>query len=187
MENVKITEILDLGIDFFAFAKTKADAKIPTKRTEDAGYDIYACFDEDYIIIPPLTSKFIDTGIATALSSNFYLEAKERGSNASKNMKVSAGVIDSGFRDSIKICIENLNDNALIISKHSEEDTKRIATERKDIYKFDNPIFYPYSKGIAQLILHKVHNELEPKEISYDTLKNIPSERGMGMCGSSGK
>ena len=33
------------------FAKVKPNAKIPTKREEDAGYDIYACFDEDYITI----------------------------------------------------------------------------------------------------------------------------------------
>ena len=33
------------------FAKVKPNAKIPTKRLEDAGLDIYACFDEPNIVI----------------------------------------------------------------------------------------------------------------------------------------
>ena len=31
------------------FAKTKLDAIVPSKRKEDAGYDFYACFEDDYI------------------------------------------------------------------------------------------------------------------------------------------
>ena len=31
------------------FAKMNEKAVIPSKKNEDAGYDIYACFDEDYI------------------------------------------------------------------------------------------------------------------------------------------
>ena len=30
------------------FAKVKQDAVIPTKREEDAGYDIFLCFEEDF-------------------------------------------------------------------------------------------------------------------------------------------
>ena len=33
------------------WAKIKEDAIIPTKKDEDAGYDIYACFDDDFIRI----------------------------------------------------------------------------------------------------------------------------------------
>ena len=35
------------------FAKLKDDVKIPTKRSEDAGFDIFANFDVDYMIIKP--------------------------------------------------------------------------------------------------------------------------------------
>ena len=35
------------------FAKTNPNAIIPTKRDEDAGFDLYACFDADMMIIPP--------------------------------------------------------------------------------------------------------------------------------------
>ena len=53
----------------------------------------------------------------------------------------------------------------------------------------DDPSFtvvYPYSKAIAQLIVHEVP-KMDIKEISYDELKKIPSKRGTGSLGSSGK
>ena len=53
------------------FAKTDPSAKIPTKRDEDAGYDIYACFKQDEMIIPPHTTVMIPTGIASACNSNY--------------------------------------------------------------------------------------------------------------------
>ena len=37
--------------DKIYFAKMKEGAVIPTKREEDAGYDLYACFDEDFFVI----------------------------------------------------------------------------------------------------------------------------------------
>lgn len=45
---------------------------------------------------------------------------------------------------------------------------------------------YPYSKAIAQGVVHKVH-EMEENEISYEELKTIPSSRGNSGWGSSGK
>lgn len=49
-----------------------------------------------------------------------------------------------------------------------------------------NSIFYPDTKAIAQLILHEVP-VVNIEEISYEELKNIPSERKDGKLGSSGK
>ena len=39
------------------FAKVHPNAIIPSKREEDMGFDIYACFDEDYIMIKYLLKK----------------------------------------------------------------------------------------------------------------------------------
>ena len=39
--------------DEIYFAKLKDKAIIPSKNDEDAGYDLFACFDEDYMIISP--------------------------------------------------------------------------------------------------------------------------------------
>jgi dUTP pyrophosphatase len=35
------------------FAKTNSNALIPSKNDENAGYDIYACFENDYVILQP--------------------------------------------------------------------------------------------------------------------------------------
>ena len=43
--------MINLKDNDLVFAKVKPDAIIPTKKTENAGYDIYACFDEAYIEI----------------------------------------------------------------------------------------------------------------------------------------
>lgn len=157
------------------FAKVKENAIVPTKRDEDAGFDLYACFDEDYIMINPLETKLIPTGIAVAIPTDYYFQIEERGSTGSKGIKKSAGVIDSGYRNEIFVAITNCNNKTLIITK--ETDTANL----KDDY-----IVYPYNKAIAQMILHKVYS-LEKEEISYEELKSIPSERGLGSLGSSGK
>ena len=49
-----------------------------------------------------------------------------------------------------------------------------------------NSIVYPYSKAIVQAIIAPVL-KTNKEEISYEDLKNIPSERGLGSLGSSGK
>jgi len=157
------------------FAKVKESAIIPTKRDEDAGYDIYACFDEEYIKINPLETKLIPTGIATAIPVDYYFQIEERGSTGSQGIKKSAGIIDSGYRNEIFVAITNCNDKPLVI-------TKEINTD----YLKDDYIVYPYSKAIAQMILHKVHN-FKTKIIDYKELIEIPSERGTGSLGSSGK
>jgi hypothetical protein len=47
-------------------------------------------------------------------------------------------------------------------------------------------ILYPYKKALAQLIVHDVMN-MDEQKIDYEILKTIPSKRGDGALGSSGK
>ena len=227
------------------FAKVKENAIIPSKEEENAGFDIYACWDgveKKDKIIKPHTTKLIPTGIACALPINYYFQVEERGSTGSKGIKKSAGVVDSGYRGENFAAISNVNDKYLIfgdkdtylqealnelkkwqsvdINNMTEQD--RIDMERflKDQYpdtydtltdkekeivirnvyqeiksssndetlinNITNAIFYPETKAIAQLVLHKVDN-LPVKEISYEELKQIPSKRGTGILGTSGK
>lgn len=168
------------------FAKTKENAIIPTKLREDAGYDFYACFEEDFIEIKPHETKLIPTGIAWASSPEFYLQIEERSSTGSKGIKKSAGVIDSGYRGEILVAISNVNDKTLIISKLSEEElsTSYPQVIHRDIHK--SYILYPYTKAIAQGIVHRVL-DLEVEEMPYDKLKQIESKRGIGAFGSSNK
>lgn len=165
------------------FAKTKKDAIIPTKKDGDAGYDIYANFEEDYIVIYPHTTKLVPTGIASAMSNDYYIQIEERGSTGSKGIKSSAGVVDASYRGEIFIALTNINNKPIVISKLSEE---KISNKYGSFVKNYGMIYYPYTKAIAQLVLHKLP-KLEVEEISYDKLKEIPSERGDGSLGSSGK
>lgn len=176
-----MSENIILKDNDLVFAKVKPNAIIPTKEDENAGYDIYACFDEDYFIIPPHTTKLIPTGIASAVSDKYYLQVHERGSTGSKGMKYSAGVVDSNYRGEIFIALSNINNVEIIISKISREELCYYGYSHHD-----NLIVYPYSKAIAQLVIHEVP-KMDVKEITYEELKTIPSKRGMGSLGSSGK
>ena len=227
------------------FAKVKENAIIPSKEEENAGFDVYACWDgveKKDKIIKPHTTNLIPTGIACALPINYYFQVEERGSTGSKGIKKSAGVVDSGYRGEIFVAISNVNDKYLIfgdkdtylqealnelkkwqsvdinnLTEQDKIDVEKILRDQypdtydtltdkekeiviKNIYQevkssnndetlinnITNAIFYPETKAIAQLVLHKVDN-LPVKEISYEELKQIPSKRGTGILGSSGK
>ncbi|OME54154.1 hypothetical protein BSK59_16040 [Paenibacillus odorifer] len=155
------------------FAKVKENAIIPSKIEENAGYDIYACAD-GVIEFAPHETKFVPTGVASSVTKEYALIAKERGSTGSKGMGLRAGVIDSGFRDEIFIAITNENDKPLVITKNPEH------------YNGEKVIVYPYTKAIAQLLLIPVI-DAKVKEISLESLQAIPSIRGKGKVGSTGK
>lgn len=173
-------------MDKIYFAKTKPNAIIPTKLKEDAGYDLYACFEEDFLEIKPHETKLVPTGIAWASSPKYYLQIEERGSTGSKGIKKSGGVFDSGYRGEILIIVSNVNDKSIIISKLSEEELSTTYPQviHTDIHK--SYILYPYTKAIAQGVVHIVP-DLEVEELPYDKLKEIKSNRGMGAFGSSNK
>lgn len=165
------------------FAKVREGAKIPTKRTEDAGRDLYPCFEQDFIVIHPLETELIPTGIATAFSPKYYAQIQERGSTGSKGIKYGSGVIDSGYRGEWFVPITNCNNVDLIIAKKGSFTDNIIHSYFGSKYKY---ILYPYEKAIAQFVMHLVP-EFKEKEVSYEELQNIKSERGAGAFGSSGK
>ena len=162
------------------WAKVKPDAIIPTKERENAGYDIYPCFDKDYMVIPKHETVLIPTGVACAVRDSYYLQVQERGSTGSKGLKYGAGVIDSGYRGEIFVAITNTNYRPVVIYKNEED-----INDCKRMYGSDI-ILYPYNKAIAQVIVHDVMH-MDEQEISYEELKSIPSKRGEGILGSSGK
>ena len=159
------------------FAKVRPDAKTPTKRFEDAALDVYACFEEDWVEIPAHSSKLISTGIASAFDPEWAIVFRERVSTGTKNIKINAGVLDSGFRNEWFVSLYNGNDVPVYIAKYLDGEQ---TPEKHDA------IVYPYDKAIAQALVIPVP-EVEVEEIPYGELKAIPSERGTGMLGSSGK
>jgi dUTP pyrophosphatase len=166
------------------FAKVKKNATIPSKIDENGWYDIYACLDEESVIIQPHAVKLIPSGIATAFSSKWRLSIGERGSNTKSTLIVMAGKVDSGFRGEIFIALYNGNNYPVEITK------------AVDKVEFKKPLLFgllrkgyikvPYSKAVAQFSIEEVP-QLEEKEIIYDELKSIDSIRGTGMLGSSNK
>lgn len=171
------------------FAKVKPNAIIPSKRDEDMGFDIYACFDEEYIVINPHETKLVPTGIASACSPEYGFVVFERGSTGSKGIARRCGVIDSGYRNEWFVALTNTTNKVVFISKLSQHDT--CIKYQQDIYgKYYGDIIdslvYPYTKAIAQALVIPVP-KITVEEISYEDLQNIKSERGMGALGSSNK
>lgn len=172
------------------FAKVRPDAIIPSKRPEDMGFDIYACFDEDYIEIAPCETKLIPTGIASSCDPEYGFLLRERGSTGSKGIALRCGVIDSGYRNEWFICLTNTTDLLVAISKVDKMETAKLMCEGDFLLTEDcvdeSLIVYPYSKAIAQALVIPVP-EVEVEELSYEDLQAIPSERGLGKLGSSNK
>lgn len=170
--------------DTLLFAKVRPDAIIPSKNFEDAGYDIYANFEGDEMVMKKGTVNLVPTGIASSVLPKYFLNFKhERGTTGLQGMAVFSGVIDSGYRGEIFVnMIPLLRD--IIISKTYKfplnEKGKQIPVE------FKGHTYFPYSVAMCQATLDIVPNVVV-KEISYEALKAIPSKRGTGSLGSSGK
>ena len=163
------------------FAKVRPTAKIPTKRVEDAGYDIYADFEEPFILINPHETVMIPTGIASACDTDYCFVLKERGSTGTKGMAQRCGIIDSGYRSEWFVPITNTTDDYIMIAKSDNTSTDVFGS-----IPMKKIIRYPYEKAICQALIIPVP-EVTVEEITYDELKGVASERGTGALGSSGK
>ncbi|ONI38455.1 dUTP pyrophosphatase [Candidatus Epulonipiscium fishelsonii] len=157
------------------FSRINPNAVIPSKREEDAGFDIYACFEEEYLFFKPHETKLVPAGIASAFSSEYVILFKERGSTGSLGIGQRAGVIDSGFRGEWFVGITNHNSIPLVISKESSE-----------VNITADEIIYPYKKAISQCIILKLP-KTNVVEIQYEELLKFKSIRGTGKLSSSGK
>jgi dUTP pyrophosphatase len=160
-------------MDKLYFAALRPGAKIPAKRDEDAGYDIYACFDEDFIKILPHETKIIPSGIISACSQDSVAILTERGSTGIRGIGQRSGVIDSGYRGEWLISLTNHNEAPLVIAKSG------YAAE-------DGEIVYPYEKAICQAVFVPLAR-LEATAVTAEFVQGIGSERGSGRLGSSEK
>jgi len=175
------------------FAKLRQDVIIPSKRLEDGAFDIYANFEQDYMVINPHQTVMIPTGLCSAFPSDYVAILKERGSTGTKGMGQRCGVVDSGYRGEWFIPITNHNDIPLIIAKKEKTQEFRIfngdltdGVANIMVKDCKDYIIYPYEKAIAQCIMVEVP-KLTIEECTVDEIKSISSERGEGMLGSSNK
>lgn len=140
------------------FAKLINTATIPMGREEDLGLDFYY-FDKNRLIytLKPHTVEKLPTGIIMAMDDNYGMILKERSSLGSKGIALRAGVIDSGYRGEVIICLENTT---------------------------DKPYNLDLTKAIAQGVLIPNPKKVI-EEYTLDEIMAIDSERGVGGFGST--
>lgn len=134
--------------------KINPQATVPTKVNEsDAGYDLY-CVDEKHKIAPH-SQVLINTGIAMQIPDGCVGLIWPRSGLAAKNgIDVFAGVIDSGYRDEIKVILYNSSDKYCFIDRGDR---------------------------IAQILIQKVENyAIEEVDNLNDSARGL---RGFGSSG----
>lgn len=160
------------------FARIRPTARIPSKRAEDAGYDIYACLHTPFLRIGPMETALVPTGIASAFHSAWYMQLRERGSTGARGIALRCGVIDSGYRGEWLVAVTNLNPVPLYFAE--PQAVRRLEAD-------DTPkLIHPVEKAICQAVLLPVPQTMV-EELSYESLQTLDSQRGAGRMGSSGK
>lgn len=140
------------------FAKLVDSATIPSGRDEDLGIDFYS-YDKRMLTVTlkPHIVYQLPTGIIMAMDEGYGMILKERSSLGSKGIALRAGVIDSGYRGEVIICLENTTDNDINIDL-----TKAIA----------QGVLIPNPKKVIE-------------EYKMDEIMAIDSERGVRGFGST--
>jgi len=139
----------------FVISKVVPHAVIPTRATEGAaGYDLSACEDA---VVPAGGWKMINTGIAVQIPSDCYARVAPRsGLTLKKGLSTGAGVVDSDYRDAVRVILFN----------HSDLDFEVKTGDR-----------------IAQMIFERIYTPVL-QEVTYEEMTN--TQRGLGGFGSTG-
>ena len=176
-------KIKENKIDKIYWAKLREDAILPTKRDEDAGYDLYICSDKKEYILKPNQFILLPTGIVSAFSKEYCGQIWERSSTGSKCMSVRMGIIDSGYRNEWFIGINNTSNKTIIITDNPKQwEAQNMFYNNKDY------VLHLFEKAIAQVTFIKLADLKNNNEfISIAELENITSKRKTGVLGSSGK
>ena len=140
--------------------KLKENAIVPTRGSRySAGYDLYACLDEEKVEIPAHTTYMVDIGWAMEIRKGHFGAIFARSGIASKQGLRPAncvGVIDSDYRGPVKVALHNDSNDVQVITN---------------------------GERIAQLIVmdYSFVSEFEVVDELEDT------DRGEGGFGSTGK
>jgi dUTP pyrophosphatase len=99
------------NLSFNIDCQLKPGAKLPQRaHHSDAGADLFSYEDCE---IYPGEQKLVDTGIAVKIPQGFAGFVYNRSSQGKKGITIphSVGVIDSGYRDTIKVLLKNIGDD----------------------------------------------------------------------------
>ena len=177
--SVAETEGISKKIIQIPIEKCHEDAKIPVyANLTDAGADLYAIED---IVINPGETVLVPTGLKVAIPRGYEIQVRPKSGRALKTkMRVanSPGTVDSGYRDEIKVIIDNIEPPFKDINYHFDDKGKVI------IDSILHGSSYSISKGdkFAQLVLSEV-----PKMdfVEVESVSKYTGNRGGGF-GSTG-
>ena len=177
--SVAETEGISKKIIQIPIEKCHDDAKIPVyANLTDAGADLYAIED---IVIAPGETVLVPTGLKVAIPRGYEIQVRPKSGRALKTkMRVanSPGTIDAGYRDEIKVIIDNIEPPFKDINYHFDDEGKII------IDSILHGSSYSTSKGdkFAQLVLSEV-----PKMdfVEVESVSKYTGNRGGGF-GSTG-
>lgn len=154
------------------------DAKIPQYANEtDAGLDVYAL--DDYTIHPGET-MLIPTGLKIAIPQGYEVQVRPKSGRALKTkLRVAntPGTIDAGYRDEVKVIIENIEAPIKDIGYHFDENGKPII----DSILHGSDFHIGKGEKFAQLVLNEI-----PKVSFYEVEKLSDDGNRGGGFGSSG-
>ena len=96
--------------------KLDIDAKIPSyAHPGDAGLDLFALID---VTIPAISKITIGTGIAMEIPNGMVgLVWDKSGLAVNSGLKTMAGVVDSGYRGEVLVCLMNLSKKKHVFKK----------------------------------------------------------------------
>ena len=154
------------------------DAKVPTYANEtDAGLDVYALED---ITINPGETMLIPTGIKVAIPEGYEIQVRPKSGRALKTkLRVAntPGTIDTGYRDEVKVIIENVESPIKDIAYHFENGKVII-----DSILHGMPFTIGKGEKFAQLVLNKIE---KANFYKVEDINLFEGDRGGGF-GSSG-
>jgi len=111
MNNSYTSSISNCIVEPTIACQLKPDAKLPQRaHRTDAGADL---FSYETCEIYPGEQKLVDTGIAVKIPEGYAGFVYNRSSQGKKGITIphSVGVIDSGYRDTIKVLLKNIGDD----------------------------------------------------------------------------
>lgn len=151
-----------------------AEAKLPSKKDENSGYDIYTTQQEDVVLLHGEKHNF-DTGIKTEVPNDWGLILKEKGGMGNNNIGLRAGVVDAGYRGQVVVIMTNEDPKPVVFTRNPENYEALQATGKATIINLN--------KAITQMMLvFTPHGEIvqcEEKDLT-------DSERKEGKFGSTG-
>lgn len=155
------------------------DAKMPQyANTTDSGMDVYALND---ITVAPGETVLVPTGVKMAIPVGYEIQVRPKSGRALKTkLRVAntPGTVDAGYRDEIKVIIENIENPIKDINYHYDDNGHMVI----DSILHGSAFTIGKGEKFCQLVLCEV-----PKAALYevDSVSEIGENRGGGF-GSTG-